>query len=256
MSLPLGSLQESFKNALVGDDLQCVLPYIVKKGLDGEQRLQIYQNNFFEIMHETLKSIFPTVQRLVGDDFFAAASQSYIRQYPSMSGDLAQLGKQFPGFLADFIPARGLIYLPEVAALDWAYHEVFHAADHPPFAIEKLQALQPEYYGKIKFIVHPASRILACQFPLLKIWQICQDEATSEYVALDAGGDDILVIRRELTVRFEKLTKGEAALLIALSNGAIFEEACALALNAEPAYQVDFHLQHCLFSGIIIDFIL
>ncbi|KTC86855.1 DNA-binding domain-containing protein [Legionella brunensis] len=256
MLFSLNKLQSCFKDAILDEDTSDIYALIDENRLSAQCRLQIYQNNFNELVKETLKGIYPTVHSLVGADFFGSVTQHYSKNYPSHSGDLAQFGKQFPNFLADFIPTKGLIYLPEVARLDWAYHEVFHAAEPPVFAIEKLQAIPEEQYGRIKFALHPASRILMCQFPILKIWEICQNENNEESVNLDIGGDDILVIRRQLKIEFEKLSKGEATLLTALGKGLTFTQACVLALEVEPEYNINSHLQHCLFSGIIVNFTL
>ncbi|KTD18757.1 Uncharacterized protein conserved in bacteria [Legionella lansingensis] len=253
MSIPLSKLQSDFRDIIFHDEETEIYSFVNENGLTAKRRLQIYQNNIFETLTDTLKSIYPTILKLVGDNFFIATAHEYIHNYPSESGDLAQFGRMFDHFLAEFSPAQRLIYLPEVAQFDWACHEVFHAAFHEPFILAKLEAIPEECYGQIKFQLHPASRVLFFQFPILRIWQICQDEESNDEVRLEEGGNDILVIRRQLGIEFEKLSKGEAVFLHALLQGAIFADACALALRADPEYNVNTYLQNCLSNGTIVD---
>jgi len=254
--LSLYDLQRCFKDLILNEQGSEVDLCIQKNGLTARRRLNIYQNNCFETLTETLKSIYPTVLRLVGDDFFDYAANHYIKNNPSTSGDLAHFGKPFDGFLADFTPAKGLVYLPEIAQLDWAYHEVFHAAFHAPCNIQDLHALSQDDYGKIKFKLHPASTLLSFQFPILKIWQICQDDSNNEQINLDMGGDHLLVIRRKLSVQFEKLSASEFAFLSALNQGLTFEKACVLGLEEESSCDINNYLQRHLLNETIVNFTL
>src|SRR3990167_10192357 len=106
--------------------------------------LAIYRNNIFATLMHTLKATYPLTLVLLGKDFFAMAAREYIRQYPSRSGNLHDYGEYFGNFLATYQPVHELIYLAEVAEFEWAFHTIYHAPNHPPFAAHSLTSFQPE----------------------------------------------------------------------------------------------------------------
>lgn len=192
-------------------------------------REQIYRNNVFISLTGALADVYPVVQRLVGEQFFAQLARRYIRAHPSRSGNLHDFGNAFPRFMLGMEELKDLPYLPDVAALEWACHEVFHGADAAPLDFSRLT--NPE---NAKAPLHPAARLVASRYPVLAIWEANQAEEPG-LVDLDAGADWLVVLRREVQVEILRSTPGEFALLAALRDGMALGEACEAALAAEPA---------------------
>ncbi len=77
----------------------------------------------------------PSIERLVGEDFFKGAASLFIGASSSHPRPvLIEYGEAFPAFLESFEPARGLPYLADVARLEWLRHAAYHAADRVPLA--------------------------------------------------------------------------------------------------------------------------
>jgi hypothetical protein len=217
--------------------------------------LQVYGNNVFESLVGALKAVYPVVERLVGVGFFGYAADGYIRHHPPTSGNLHDFGDSFAEFLAGFEPARELVYLPDVARLEWAWHRAFHAADHAPLTIERLAAVPPEQYGQLRFRLHPSVQLIASDYPLLRIWQVNQPEYTGDVaVNLASGGVRLLVARHELEVVIEPLSAGDDALLRDFAAGQRFEDASAAALAVQPDYDLPAALRRHVASAVITDF--
>jgi hypothetical protein len=212
-------------------------------GLSGDRRLGLYRNNTLSSLTEALAGVYPVVQRLVGERFFAYASRQFIGGHPSLSGNLHDFGGEFAAFLEALEAAAGLPYLADVARLEWAYHRVFHAAEHPSLELLALGRVPPERFAELRFELHPASRLLASPFPVLRIWEVNQEGYRGEEVVdLAAGGVELLVRRPGLTVQIEPLGHGEFRLLEHLARGLTLVEAFSLAVEADP----DLDLQACL----------
>lgn len=109
--------------------------------LTQQQCLAIYLNNIFVSLTESLQQIYPSIRKLVGDEFFAMLAQQYIKQYPSQSADLAEYGEFFAKFLSTKTNLASLSYLQEVAELEWAKHQVFYEQDTPVFDFANLAAI-------------------------------------------------------------------------------------------------------------------
>lgn len=250
----LPELQRAFAAGVLADSTAMVR-HIRDGRFPAARHLQVYRNNVFENLAGALRAVYPVVERLVGTGFFGYAADGYIRRHPPASGNLHDFGDSFAGFLADFEPARELVYLPDVARLEWAWHRAFHAADHASLAIERLAAVPPEQYGKLCFKLHPSVQRIASDYPILRIWQVNQPAYTGDMaVNLADGGIQLLVVRRELEVVIEPLSAGDDALLRACAAGRHFEDASTAALAAQPDYDLAAALRRYVASTVIIDF--
>jgi len=250
----LPDLQRAFADAVyTGSD--AVAQHVRDGRFPAARLLQVYRNNVFESLTGALKAVFPVVERLVGAGFFAYAADGYIRAHPPTSGNLHDFGQHFADYLAEFTPAQGLPYLPDVARLEWAWHRAFHAADVPPLSLERLAAVAPASYPALRFVLHPSVQLLASAYPLLHIWQVNQpDYAGDRSVDLAEGGVRLRVARPGLDVEIESLNPGDDALLRAFAAGRDFDAASRAALAAQPEYDLSTALRAHVARGVITDF--
>lgn len=254
----LRELQLHVARHLCGADDRALNAQICTNGLmSGDHRLQIYRNNSFVSLTEALRAVYPVIERLVGKEFFRYAADRYIRQFPPASGNLHEFGEYFAEFLEAFPAAVQLSYLPDMARLEWAYHTVFHAVDHPFMNIAALQTVPSELYGRFRFRLHPAARLLVSGYPVLRIWQVNQpDYIGDSTVALAEGGVRLLVIRRCLEVELVALEAGEFMLLTSLFKEFDFAAACQQALAAQPGANLPECFCRHVSRGTLVDFVL
>jgi hypothetical protein len=220
------------------------------------QHLQVYRNNVVESLTGALRAVYPVVEKLVGDGFFRYAAYEYLCAHRPRSGNLHDFGDAFENFLAGFAPAAELPYLPDVARLEWAWHQAFHAADAPAFDLARLGAVPAERHAALHFVLHPSARLLESDFPVVRIFEINQEGYGGDTsVDLAEGGVRVLVIRRELTVYVEPLAAGEAELLTALAGQQPLGAAVEAALAAQPNFDLSGTLAGHLQRGTLVDFL-
>jgi hypothetical protein len=220
---------------------------------DGEfsaaERVQIYRRNTVVTLTEALAACYPTVQSLVGEEFFGQTAEQYLRLYPPTSGNLHDFGSALATFLAHFTPAQALAYLPDVARLEWARQLSYHADDAPALEIETLKALSPAELAAVCFEQHPATRLISSAYPIFDIWQLHQSNDPRATVDLGVCGQHVRVFRRRLTVDFELLEPAEYLWLQSLADGRAFGEATDVALAADGEFELSRHLQRHLVGG-------
>jgi hypothetical protein len=115
---------------------------------------------------------------LIGEVCFDGLVREYIPY------DQQSRGFCFSTFLADYTPAQTLPYLSEIAHLDWVCDEMLKASSET------------------------ASRELSFQFPIFKIWCLCQTNNTGsqdEVVNLNDGSENIRVTRCGFELSLEKI---------------------------------------------------
>ncbi len=235
-------------------------PSIVGGKLSAAHRLEIYRHNVFANLRGALRDVFPVVARIVGDAFFQHAADSFIRETPSTSGDLNQFGREWPAFLAAYPHAQELPYLADVARLEWAWHECFHAADAALIDINRLATIDPADHGALVFVLHPALRLLSSPYPLLQIWRINQPEYLGEMDVDWDQADEYLLVRRDVNeggtmgVAIQAVSTGASRFLRALQERYTLETAATLALETDAAFNLQDFLLESVQSGIITSF--
>lgn len=251
----LHELQCNFSAALLARDPARLSADLVAGGAAAHERIDIYVNNLHHNAREALRAVYPVVEQLVGEAFFNYAADQYLLAYPSTSGDIQQYGGNLATFLAQFGPAASLRYLPDVARLEWLMHEVFHAADHGPLAIERLAAIAQADCTTLRFILNPASRLLVSAFPVSRIWQANQPDAQdSQDIDADSGGVQLLVRRSGYAVEMLPLGAAEFAMLQALVDGETVEQAYECALRVAPAFALAAFIRQRIMDATIIGF--
>ena len=233
-------LQRGFSLAtLFGDPAALASLPIVGGRLDGKARIGVYRNNVLGNYRKVLAATFPVVRRLVGGAFFDAAVDHFVRGHPSTRGDVNRYGGDFAMFLAAYTPARELVYLADVARLEWAIDQANIAADAPLFDLIALAGVAADALPGLRFQVHPAGRLIASPYPILRIWQVNQPEASGdEQVDLGQGGDTLLVSRGTSGVTLERIDRGDHAFLAALDADATLGVATERAVETAPDFDL------------------
>ena len=253
----LRDLQIDFASAIFGDSDEdaSFTQNLVAGKLSPNRQLAVYQNNVFGCLGDALKIAYPVMVKLVGTEFFEYMADEFIRQTPSENGNLHHFGGKLAGFLADFPGAGELAYLPDVARLEWACHEVFFSEDHFPLDSGRLAVVPENQLGKLKFHLHPATRMLASQFPVHQIWETNQEGfAGDQAVNLDRGGVFLLVRRNDYQAVLNPLTPGEWSFLNACQAGDDLSKASVSGLQADPQFDIGKLLQQYVADSILVDF--
>jgi hypothetical protein len=230
--------QARFASALLADDA------------DGGDCLAIYRNSVCANYRKALGATYRVVSQLVGEPFFHAAVDAYVRATPSTGGDLNVYGESFAEFLAAYPHAEDLPYLPDVARLEWAIDEASRAADAdgtPEAILDALATIPDQRITALGFALDPSCRLLASPYPVLRIWQVHQPGFAGDMaVAFDAATDHLLARREAGVVVVLRLTPGDFALLQALAGGEDLAAALDAAVAAEPAFDLGTSLRNCI----------
>src|SRR6266849_7764268 len=160
-SMPaLRDLQSAFLRAMLGPDEPQLLEAIVGDGLLHTARLQMYRHHVLTSLTEVLQVTFPVICRLVDERFFRYAADAYIRQSPPEAPCLFEYGAHFAAFLAAFPPCRALVYLADVARLEWALNVALHAEVRMPLDPTELGGLAPYDMAQLTFQFDPSVTLL------------------------------------------------------------------------------------------------
>lgn len=191
-------------------------------GRPAPRRFGVYRNNVVVSLIDALEVAFPVAARLVGGTFFRAMAGTFVRSHPPRSPLMMLYGAELPAFLAAFPPTSHLPYLADVARLEQALREAYHAADAAPLPPAEL-AVPPQALAATRLRFAPATKLIRSPYPVHAIW-----------LANTVGGprpaprpEDVLITRRALDPVVTRLA-GSGAILEALMDGAAVGDAATL----------------------------
>lgn len=161
-------------------------------GRAAGRRFDIYRNNVATSLAEALRMAFPAIRRLLGEEYFTALAGVYLRAHPPRSRLMMLYGENFADFIESFAPLSHLPWLADVARLEQALRESYHAADAAPVSAERLAGLPPETLLAGRFVLAPALRLLRAKGPAHAIWSAnLRDTAPPRAMAPEA----VLILR-------------------------------------------------------------
>ncbi len=205
------------------------------------KRFGVYRNNVSGALVEALAVRYPVVQRLVGEEFFRAMARDYALHNLPRSPVLIYYGTDFPDFIAGFEPASSLPYLADVARLDSAHWESYHARDAAPVPQDAFASLDPATLANVAFEFLPSVRILSSPHPIVAIWRTNTEDAAVQPVNMTIA-ESALVARPEMAVEVRTLPAGAAIFLSALRDGKPLGEAAGEALIAAAGFNLSQNL--------------
>ena len=250
----LADLQDDFVMALRNASAAPPATLVGRGDEQPVQRFNVYRNNVHVSLVEAITATYPTVERLVGEAFFRAMARAFVGQALPRTPVLINYGGDFPAFIAGFAPARGLPYLGDVARLDWAWHQAYHAADALAMDPQLLAGVAPERGGELVFTLHPSAQVLASGWPMVSIWMTNRYDHRVRRIDLADGGETALVCRPALQVGVCRLPPGTDRLMAAIRRGAPLARAVDAATAEEPGFELATALQALLAGGAFTNY--
>lgn len=247
-------LQAAFAGALLNPQGPMPIGVTDPDGTPCPRRFGVYRNNVTVGLAGALAESFPAVRRLVGEDFFRAMAVAYARAEPPRSPVMAVYGAGLPDFIGHFEPAESLPYLADVARIEQAWVEAYHAAEADPLDPSAFAGVAPDALPHLRLQLLPSTRIVRSAYAALSIWR-CNTEGESVEPMDDVqASEDALILRPEAEVEVRALAPGGARFLRALLAGRTVVDAWGWALEEAADFDLGAHLAGLLDMGAIIGF--
>ncbi len=219
-------------------------------GAPDASRFAVYRNNVAVGLIGALEARYPVSRRIGGDDLFRAMARGFVRARKPRSPVMIAYGEDFPDFVAAWTGATP--GLAEVARLENAWVEAYHAEDEAAATVGDLARLRPDLVPAARIAFHPAARLLRFSTPAASLWASAQGSG-GPHPPVGTKAEDALIARPDADVRVRVLPPLGYDFALKLREGATLIEA-ALALN-DPAFDFGTHLVGLVESGAVASII-
>lgn len=236
-------LQKAFCQSLLRADAGAAA-LVLADGFDVEERLDIYRNTVATVLVRALRLSYPAIRYLVGAEFFDGAARLFVDASPPKTACLDEYGEGFPAFLEQLSQAASLVYLPDVARLEWLVNTLLHAPDPGPLELSRLATLDEATLGRMSFEPHPAVQLFRSDFPVDSIWRsvLERDDAAMAAIDLTQGPVWLLVSRSRAGMELARLSESQWHLTAAVFAGHPLQQALADVRCTEPHVLLARHL--------------
>lgn len=251
----LAERQRAFGAALLDPARSVPVGLVGPHGRPSLKRFSVYRNNVVVGLIEALEAAFPATRRIVGEAFFRAMARAYAVAHPPTSPILLYYGNDFAEFIDGFEPAQSLPYLGDVARIERAWLDAYHAAEVIGLSPDAFATIPPENIGNLRLTVHPSLRLVRSLFPALTIWRMNVADGVPAPVDLEAGGEDVLIFRPDADVEVRSTPLGGAEFVTALGEGRTLSEAAEIAMKV-PNFDLAANLAALLHAGAFIGYAL
>ncbi len=214
--------------------------------LSSFDRLEIYNRQYWFRVIGAVSEDFPAVGAVLGAKRFDAMVLAYLRENPSTSFTLRNLGSKLPTWLEshpEFSPRRHKLLL-DIARLEWAYVEAFDGADLPPLTAADFGDLG----GTSKLHLQPHLQLLDLRYPVDElVLAVHRQTAPSDIMsnavterkqakrtplpAMRRSQIHLAVHRYDNSVYYRRIDREAFRLLSALQSGTLLGEALEVAFT-------------------------
>ena len=198
--------------------------------------LSIHRNTVYKALIDALRANYPTVEQLVGEEWFAASAYAYLAENLLEEASLSAFGAAYPDFLATLPATADLPYLPGVARLDRFWTEAHIAEDANVLAPEALVGAPSDSLFDLKLRLHPSARLGWFAEPSPSIWRLNRPPAPApDRLDVDWVAEGAMIARPRGEVVMLTLGAASFAFLEKCVAGASLGQAASRALEIDQA---------------------
>ena len=242
----LKSLQEWMQKSLVfprlTDEAHTADTIRSSSRLSSQEKLGIYQRSYYLRLLKCMDEQFPVLRQALGEELFKDFACEYLKDFPSKSYTLYNLGQRFPRYLAETRPDRELPpeqreqwidFMIDLAQWELDLFMMYDAPGH-----EGKQFASPETPDE-RLALQPCFSLHHYQFPVS--WYYYATREKEDPAIPSAEKSWIVLLRRDFLTRIYPVPKISYSFLEKISQGKIISEALQEIVN-------EFHSDGEIFS--------
>ncbi len=191
-------IQNDFAKAIFNQSDKNFILQIRSNQTTPEFRLSIYRNNILQNLRHTLEIIFPAIWKLVGKECADSLAYAFCQNEKNLPviNSLNGWGANFPKFLKDIKQIKHLVYLKDIAELEWLKHKSYCAADFKVFNSLKLQKKIKTHANELYLVFNPSLHLFSSAYSLKDIIDLIERPNEIDRINLQLGPCYAVITRK------------------------------------------------------------
>ena len=232
----LAKLQRDFQDYVLGKRRHVVSSVRSPNRAQAVARMNVYARAYEQRLVEVLRTDYPALHALAGDELFETLARAYIEAHPSRHRNARWVGERLADFLSGSDAFAHQPVLAEMARFEWAIGLAFDAPDEGAVSPHELTSLPPEGLADARFVVHSSVQQLTLSWNVPAFWKAVDADVSPPPLPTRRTPAAWIVWRPELVTCFRSLESDEAVAWRAVAGGQNFAFVCdSLATIMEPA---------------------
>lgn len=202
--------------------------------LKPHQRIQIYNQQYWWRLLNTLHDNFPLVTRLFGYQAFnEEIGIPYLIKYPPDHWSLNSLGERLARWISEEYEAQDQPFILNAAHLDWAFMASFIAAQQPALDLTHLIQNDPNNLLTYHFYLQPHIQLFKWDYDLLTFRESFIKQSVEYWtendfplLAKEKAYYFVLYRSQKNNIFWKEIGLGEYTLLDIFQKGSTIESAC------------------------------
>jgi len=179
----------------------------------------VYRSNLLAVAEAALAVTYPTVRRLLGEEYFKPLVADLLNLYPPVRGDWGEWGKELPLLVGASAAGIKHPFLAPAAELDWLRHRANRAPDNQ-FDASTVHLLESHRVDGIGIGIAAHVGITGSTYPLVDIidWHANPVSRRRELQVAESVRP-VMVYRSEFRVEQRYISKADCRFVQGLRNG-------------------------------------
>lgn len=249
----------AWSHALMQGDVGVPPDWCATNGSDARVRFDVYRNNVWSSWVQALVETYPVLHRVMGDAAFRDMALLYVREQPPSDVVLAHYGQGVADFLQRLVlgssanAAKSAGWWPDVARLEYARVQSFHAADGPALSTLTLEDLlsRPQVLHDVVFTFQPCVQVVHPEWSVSRVWMAYEQDAVTRPVECQPAPESVLICRDVWDVVMVRITSASGQFLGRLRQGDTLGGAAHAALAQDALFDLSTTLALLLRHGCL-----
>lgn len=202
--------------------------------LRPHQRIQIYNQQYWWRLINTLHINFPLVTRLFGRlAFNEQIAIPYLIQYPPNHWSLSAIGERLPSWVLEFYHEPDQTLVHHAASLDWAFTATFIAPQLPKLDLVSLTRDNPKQLMNSQLYLQPHIHLFAWEYDVISFRHSFLQEDADYWIehrfpelAKEKTYRFVLYRNTKNNTAWREVSEGESLLLECFKKGSTMASAC------------------------------
>ncbi|HAU2525121.1 TPA: DUF2063 domain-containing protein [Legionella pneumophila] len=170
-------IQEFFLNTVLNQQDTAIFKYFCPNEITNEFRFDIYRNTILQNLRHSLEMTFPAIWKLVGKGCADGLALHFIQDKNNLptTNCLDDCGEKFPLFLKNNPTVSHLLYLKNIAEIEWLKHLSYCSRDCLVFDPQKLQKHLNDRVEKLILLFNPSVFLYSSSYYLKNIFDLIEN---------------------------------------------------------------------------------